>query len=101
MTSAIALPAGGSPERAKNRRRERRAGLGGLIASLLPALRRTEATALRAAFEEAARRLVGADIVRVREGRLVPGPAPGETATLVAASPDVHVFDASGLRVAT
>jgi len=81
MTSAIALPAGGSPERAKNRRRERRAGLGGLIASLLPALRRTEATALRAAFEEAARRLVGADIVRVREGRLVPGPAPGETAT--------------------
>ena len=83
MTTAIAVPAGGSPERAKTRRRERRAGLGGLIASLLPALRRTEGTALRVAFEEAARRLVGADVVRVREGHAPAVPTRSDTPTTV------------------
>jgi ABC-type sugar transport system ATPase subunit len=45
------------------------------------------------------RRVDGRMFVAEVRGRQTP--APGEAATLVAASPDVHVFDASGLRVAT
>jgi ABC-type sugar transport system ATPase subunit len=45
------------------------------------------------------RRVDGRMFVAEVRGRQTP--APGETMTLVAASPDVHVFDASGLRVAT
>jgi hypothetical protein len=46
MTAAIALlDPGGSPERAKGRRRDRRAGLGALLAALVPALRRIERVA--------------------------------------------------------
>jgi ABC-type sugar transport system ATPase subunit len=45
------------------------------------------------------RRVDGRMFVAEVRGRQTP--APGETVTLVAASPDVHVFDASGLRVAT
>lgn len=74
MTHAIALSdQNGSPERARVRRRDRRSGLAGFVASLVPALRRPDAALLRAVFEESARRLVGAERVRVRDGQALPG----------------------------
>ncbi|QQN66568.1 sn-glycerol-3-phosphate ABC transporter ATP-binding protein UgpC [Bradyrhizobium diazoefficiens] len=45
------------------------------------------------------RRVDGRIFVAEFRGRRTP--SPGETVTLAAASPDVHVFDASGLRVVT
>ena len=47
------------------RQRDRRAGLDGLIASLSPALRRSGGGLLRPLFEEAARRVVGAEYLRL------------------------------------
>ena len=47
------------------RQRDRRAGLDGLIASLTLALRRSGGTLLRPMFEEAARRVVGAEYLRL------------------------------------
>jgi hypothetical protein len=74
MSSAVAIP-GDLPQRPRVRRRDRRAGLAVLIASLLPSLRRPDAAGSRVAFEETARRIVGAEQVRLREGRPSAAPA--------------------------
>jgi DNA-binding NtrC family response regulator len=89
MSSAVAIP-GDLPQRPRVRRRDRRAGLAVLVASLLSSLRRPDAAAPRVAFEETTRRLVGAELVRLREGRPSAGPAPrGADVTSV-------VFDVPG-----
>jgi transcriptional regulator with PAS, ATPase and Fis domain len=73
------------------RQRDRRAGLDGLIASLAPALRRSGGALLRPMFEEAARRVVGAEYLRLvdhaggappahAESRAVTVPVPAEPA---------------------
>jgi hypothetical protein len=49
----------------RSRQRDRRGGLDGLIASLSPALRRSGGALLRPLFEEAARRVVGAEYLRL------------------------------------
>jgi transcriptional regulator with PAS, ATPase and Fis domain len=70
MSSLPAVPTPDtSAERSRARRRDRRSGLAVVIASLVPALRRSDAQALRLAFEESTRRVVGAEQLRLREGR--------------------------------
>ena len=69
MSIAVARPGPGElPERPRVRRRDRRAGLAVLLASLVPVLRRTDVAGLRVVFEETTRRLIGAVQVRIREG---------------------------------
>ena len=53
--------------RTRERRRDRRAGLSVLAASLAPALRRSEGHVLRGVFEEGVRRLVSARSLRLRD----------------------------------
>jgi hypothetical protein len=55
----------GSTVRGRSRRRDRRTGVAGLLASLAPALRRADTGLLRAMFEEGTRRLVGATRVQL------------------------------------
>jgi transcriptional regulator with GAF, ATPase, and Fis domain len=67
------------------RQRDRRAGLEGLLASITPALRRSDGP-LRPIFEEVTRRLVGAEHLRLVEPPVgaVPGtPVPGSRAVMV------------------
>jgi hypothetical protein len=91
------------------RQRDRRHGLASLLASLAPALRRPEPNGLRAIFEEGARRLVGADSVRLRDrtdppdatlarasrglALDVPTSESGRPAVLEASSPPLRRFD--------
>ena len=89
MSSAVARPEPGElPERPRGRRRDRRAGLAVLLASLVPLLRRADATGPRVAFEETTRRIVGAEQVRIREGR-PPAPAPAQDPSLAAVVYDI------------
>ena len=68
------------------RQRDRRAGLAGVLASLAPALRRTQAHILRNVFEEGVRRLVAARSIRLHEVNRTPAvratEAPGQVVTL-------------------
>jgi transcriptional regulator with PAS, ATPase and Fis domain len=71
MPSVPAVPSPADPpDRARARRRDRRSGLAVVIASLVPALRRADVQGLRRAFEESTRRIVGAEHLRLREGRV-------------------------------
>jgi DNA-binding NtrC family response regulator len=54
--------------RGHERRRDQRAGLAGLLASLVPVLRRSENHLLRTVFEEGTRRLVSARSLKLLEG---------------------------------
>jgi two-component system response regulator HydG len=57
-------------ERGRPRRRDRRAAIAGLLATLPPTLRRADGAMLRRAFEDGVRRLVGAERVQLRESPL-------------------------------
>jgi transcriptional regulator with PAS, ATPase and Fis domain len=73
MSLGPGAPARDVPRRIRARQRDRRLGIASLVASLPPALRRGDGSLLRSIFEEATRRLVGAQQVRLAEG---PPPAP-------------------------
>jgi len=62
--------------RARTRGRERRLGLGSVIAALPPLLRRADGQGLRLVFEEGVKRLVAAQSLRLRELQQTSG-APG------------------------
>jgi hypothetical protein len=70
MSGALSTPVASGFQPAAPRRRERRAGLEGLLASLTPALRRSGPHLLRPIFEEATRRLVRAEQLRLVEASL-------------------------------
>ena len=62
MSTAPSSPGIPTHQSPRSRQRDRRAGLEGVLASLTPALRRSSGSLLRPIFEEAARRVVGAEV---------------------------------------
>lgn len=68
-------PTGAALGRLHRRQRERRAGMGSVLASLTPALARADAP-LRALFEEGMRRLINAQHLRLRDGTTDQAAAP-------------------------
>jgi transcriptional regulator with PAS, ATPase and Fis domain len=67
MSTAPIAPGIPPPQSPRSRQRDRRAGLENVLASLTPALRRSGGALLRPIFEEAARRVVGAEYLRLTD----------------------------------
>ena len=114
MSSVPTSPGIPPREPPRPRQRDRRAGLNGLLASLTPALRRSGGALLRPMFEEAARRVVGAEYLRLvdhaggapaahADARAITVPVPADPAAgavvLEAVSGRGRAFDAWQLQL--
>jgi transcriptional regulator with PAS, ATPase and Fis domain len=96
MSTASSSPGNPTHPPPRPRQRDRRAGLDGLLASLTPALRRSGGSLLRPIFEEAARRAVGAEYLRLVDAA---AGAPASNAGSRAITVPVPADPAAGLVV--